>query len=524
MPISPNKRIFLNIVATYGRSLFALVCGLFSARWVLEALGQEDFGLYGVVGGLVAFISIVNVLLEVAVGRFYAVSVGAAHVAEDKNAALDECRAWFSTAVLIHTIIPLILMLIGEPLGEYAIRTGWIVVPPARLAECLWVFRFACLASFVVMVGVPFQAMYTAKQSIAELTVYGFATSLLNLGFFYYMVTHPSVWLAKYGAWMAAMLILPTVIIAVRARFVFPECRLVVHEMWDLSRVRQLAAFAGWQAFGGLGALARSQGIAILLNRHAEFGPARNSSMTIANQVAAQTETLAGAMVGAFQPAIANAYGAKDYVQMRALAFRACKLGTLLSAIFVLPLALELPTVLNLWLKEPPAYATGLCWSILAMHLIDRTAVGHMLAVAATGKIALYQAFLGGSLILTLPVAWLFVHLKWGIYATGWAMILMMMLCSWGRVWFARTIVGMSARQWFSRILMPLIALFCLALIVGSLPKLCMRSSFYRVIVTTLISEMTLLTCTWKFVFEKCEREYMRVRISGMLSKMLTWR
>ena len=78
MPISPNKRIFLNIVATYGRSLFALVCGLFSARWVLEALGQEDFGLYGVVGGLVVFIGIVNSLLGCAVGRFYAVSVGAA--------------------------------------------------------------------------------------------------------------------------------------------------------------------------------------------------------------------------------------------------------------------------------------------------------------------------------------------------------------------------------------------------------------------------------------------------------------
>ncbi len=76
--MSPNKRIFLNIVATYGRSLFALVCGLFSARWVLEALGQEDFGLYGVVGGLVAFIGIVNSLLGCAVGRFYAVSVGAA--------------------------------------------------------------------------------------------------------------------------------------------------------------------------------------------------------------------------------------------------------------------------------------------------------------------------------------------------------------------------------------------------------------------------------------------------------------
>jgi hypothetical protein len=33
-------------------SLYALVCGLFISRWVLAALGKEDFGLYGVAGGL----------------------------------------------------------------------------------------------------------------------------------------------------------------------------------------------------------------------------------------------------------------------------------------------------------------------------------------------------------------------------------------------------------------------------------------------------------------------------------------
>ena len=37
--MSPNRRIILNILATYGRSLYALVCGLFISRWVLAALG-----------------------------------------------------------------------------------------------------------------------------------------------------------------------------------------------------------------------------------------------------------------------------------------------------------------------------------------------------------------------------------------------------------------------------------------------------------------------------------------------------
>ena len=55
--MTQNRRIALNVAATYGRSLFSLVCGLFTARWVLWFLGDVDYGLYGVVGGLAAFVT-----------------------------------------------------------------------------------------------------------------------------------------------------------------------------------------------------------------------------------------------------------------------------------------------------------------------------------------------------------------------------------------------------------------------------------------------------------------------------------
>ena len=55
-----SRRILANVAATYGRSLVALVCGLLGARWILQALGQVDYGLWGVVGGLVGFVSFFN--------------------------------------------------------------------------------------------------------------------------------------------------------------------------------------------------------------------------------------------------------------------------------------------------------------------------------------------------------------------------------------------------------------------------------------------------------------------------------
>ena len=67
--MTANRRILLNIVATYGRSLYVLVLGLFTARWALQALGQVDFGLYGVVGGLTAFIVYLNGILAGAMRR-----------------------------------------------------------------------------------------------------------------------------------------------------------------------------------------------------------------------------------------------------------------------------------------------------------------------------------------------------------------------------------------------------------------------------------------------------------------------
>ena len=50
--MSPNRRIFLNIVATYGRSLYALVCGLLISRWVLAAVGKSECGLNCGGGGM----------------------------------------------------------------------------------------------------------------------------------------------------------------------------------------------------------------------------------------------------------------------------------------------------------------------------------------------------------------------------------------------------------------------------------------------------------------------------------------
>lgn len=508
--MTENRRIILNVIATYGRSLYSLVCGLFTARWVLMALGQVDYGLYGVIGGLTVFISLLNGVLSSAVSRFFSVYIGKAKVSASRHHGLEECRRWFSLAALVHTVVPCMLIAIGYPVGMYVVE-HFINIPLERLEPCRWIFRIVCITCFVSMISIPYRAMYVAKQYIAELTVYSVATTTVNVVALYYMVSHPSDWLVRYAVWMCLITSIPELIILVRALIVFPECRLRYIYCIDAARMKQILAYAGWQLFGAFGTIFRLQGMQILVNKY--FGPTINASVSVANGVSSQSATLASSMMGAFQPAIGNAFGEGKLDKMRSLAYRVCKFGLIASLIFVMPLALESSYVLTLWLETPPPYAAELCVFILLSILCDKASIGHMLAVNAAGKVALYQIFVGGIYMLTLPLAWLFIILGFGVLSIGWGIVAALALCSIARVLFARNLVGMSCGYWFLRIVCPI----CLAAIfsggVGLFIKAFMSPSLLRLVTVVLGCEVAMLPFLWRCNLDNEERLYILTRV-----------
>lgn len=505
--MTANKRIALNVIATYGRSLYALLLGLFTARWALEALGHVDYGLYGVVGGLTVFITYFNGILGGAIGRFYAVSVGK---------GVETVRRWFTTAVVLNTIVPIVLVGVGYPIGCWAIE-HFLTIPAGRVESCLWVWRFVCVSCFLGMVTLPYSAMYTAKQYIAELTVYSFATTTLNAGFLFFMVTHPGDWLIRYAFWMCLLAVLPQLIISARAHFIFPECRIVPKYLKCRQEIREICSYSLWNAWGTLGAILREQGNAILLNKY--FGPRVNAGFSVGSQVSGQTNMLSGSLIGAFSPAIMNAWGAGAYDRARTLAFQACKIGTLFILVFAIPLMLEIDEVLALWLKTPPRFAVEFCLFVLTMNIIDKLAIGQMLCVNANGKVALYQGFLGTSLVLTLPLAWLLIVLGASPCAAGWAMVVTMVFCVTGRVWFARSLVGMGATHWVRHVVLPIAVLTVLCGTIGYLPQFLMGPSLLRIGVTTALVEAVLIPLSWFLVLNRDERAFVRSKLPKFTKK-----
>ena len=142
-----------------------------------------------------------------------------------------------------------------------------------------------------------------------------------------------------------------------------------------------------------------------------------------------------------------------------------------------------------------------------------------MLAVAAKGKIAAYQIFLGGSLILTLPLAWIMVVKGWGFVSIGWAMVATMSICAWGRVWFARKLAGMNARYWMFEIMLPMGMVAGAAGGSGYLLRFVLTPGLPRIFATPIVCEVFLLPLAWFILLDATERLYLSNRIGRFLHK-----
>ena len=104
-----NKRIARNTLLLYVRMLFMMAVSLYTSRVVLNALGVEDFGIYNVVGGVVAMFGFINGSMSSATQRYITFALG--------KGDMENLRKVFSTALQIHVLIAIIIVALGETVG-----------------------------------------------------------------------------------------------------------------------------------------------------------------------------------------------------------------------------------------------------------------------------------------------------------------------------------------------------------------------------------------------------------------------
>ncbi len=493
-----SRRIILNTSATYIRSVIGVAFALFSIRWVLGALGPVDFGLYMVVGTLIVFITFINSVLAGSAGRFFAFSIG--------QGDPDDLNRWFNAALSLHFSMATILTLVGWPIGEYCINHV-LTIPPDRVLASLWIFRISLVTAFIGMASVPCIAMFTAQQRIFELALWGLLQTFATFILAWTLTLVAGDRLIFYAIGMAGISCLVFLIQVARAAGIFPACRIRTTYWFDFRRSREMFAFACWTAIGCLGTMLRNQGSALLINT--SHGPVANAAFGLANQVSLQTTRLSDSMLGAMKPEMALREGRGDRSRMLSLATRACRFGTLLAAFFSIPLIVEMDFVLQLWLGNPPAHTATMCRLMLTVFLVNQLTAGYMMAVIARGKIVAYHLTLGTMMVLTLPLAWLFLKLEYSPSSVVSAAVITMCGCSLGRVFWVRHMFNIPIRSYIAQVFLPCVATIGTAALLACGPALCLAPSLLRLALTCCAGVSAVAAIGWRVVLNTDERRFL---------------
>lgn len=408
MPISTNnKRVAKNTLALYFRSILNLFIGLYTVRIVLRTLGESDYGIYSVVGGILAFLTFLSASLYTGNQRFFSFYLGKG----------DEpgLKKIFGASLTVYILFALGLILIGEPIGVWFINSH-LNIASDRLFAANVIYQISIISSAIGIFGAPY---YTAIMAHEDMHVFGWIAiydAVVKLLICYLLVISPWDKLISYSLLLGLSGIISTAFTIIYAHLKYKECRF--HPLLDKSRIKELTTFSGWNLFGSFGWIVKNQGLSILLNLF--FGTIVNAAQGIAMSVRNYAATFSANFGNAVAPQIVKSYATNDKSALATLLYRSSKMTFFLMMIVVVPLFFCIDFILQIWIGNHTQYMNIFCQIMLLEALIDSISYPMASANQATGKIAAYQTLIGFFEMITLPVA--YILLKLGLIPE-WAFI-----------------------------------------------------------------------------------------------------
>ena len=440
-----NKRIAKNTFLLYLRMLLTMVVSLYTSRIVLKALGIEDFGIYNVVGGVVAMFSFLNSSMSSSTQRFLTFELGKG----DRN----RLQQVFSASLNVHIGICVIIFVLSETIGVWFLNSQ-LNIPYERMNAANWVLQMSIFSFCLTIIQTPFTASIIAHERMNVFAYISIIEVFLKLAVAYLITTVLMDKLILYGI---LLLVVHLIINLIYQGFCFKnyvECR--YRYIHNKELYKQLTGFAGWNLFGSIAWLLKSQGINILLNIF--FGPVVNAARGIAMQVSHAIMGFVSNFQTALNPQITKNYAQDNIAYMESLTYKGSKYSFFLLFFISLPLMLNIDYVLDLWLEEVPQYAS-IFVILIIIESLGNILWGNTMIVSmmATGNIKNYQMTVSLILLLIVPISYIVLKMGANVYSVFYISIIITIISGLTRFYYCHIQIGFSFKRMYSEILYPVL-------------------------------------------------------------------
>lgn len=403
--IFSNKRIAKNTILLYVRMFFVLFVGLFTTRIVLNTLGTEDYGIYSVVGGIVAMLSFLNAAMSGATTRFLTYELGKGNK--------ERLVKTFSTTLIIHIFIAIIIVIVSETLGVWFLKYK-LVIPESRMFAANVVLQLSILSCAISITQVPYTAIIMSHEKIDLYSYIEIINVVLKLVVVYLLMVSSADRLILYSSLMFIVSACTMLFYRIYCIKHFEECNF--RWIYDSKYIKAILGYSLWSLYPNLCFTSRQQGINFLLNIYG--GPLVNAASGLATTFSSIIDQFTNNILTAVRPPLIKLYAAGDLEKM----YNLLKISTLsvniLYGIIAIPLISNCTFMLHLWLGNIPDYTAGFCIAMVFMSFFSLNNTCVNISIQANGNIKKYSLLSGTSAIFCLVIIGILLKMGINLYIT----------------------------------------------------------------------------------------------------------
>lgn len=503
---SDNKRIAKNTVVLYIRMFFTMAVSLFTSRVILQTLGVTDYGIYNVVGGVVTMFSFLNGAMASATQRYLNVDIATGNA--------EHLKTSFRTAMQIHILIALVILVLAETVGLWFVLNK-LIIPENRMYAAMWVYQLSVVASMVSIVSLPYNAAIIAHERMGAFAYISIMDVVLKLVIVYMLVISPFDKLITYSALYLCVNLLDRFIYNLYCKKHFAEINFSFK--LDKPLFKEMSSFAGWSLWGNLAGVLFTQGLNMLLNIF--FGPTVNAARGIAVQVQNVIQGFVANVQTAVNPQITKSYAQNNLQRMHKLMFASSKFCFYLLFLMVLPLSFEAFFVLKIWLGIVPDHTVWFLRLIMFVMLTETLANPYIIANQATGKVKVYQAVVGGLLLMIVPLAYIVLKLGGNPESVYIVHGCIAIIAQFSRVYMMRNLIDLPMMTYFKNVVAPILLVAISSFIVPWFVHMNMDYGVVRFFVVCSISVVSALTCSYFLGTNSFEKDMIHEKAQAVLNK-----
>lgn len=492
--MSENKTLAKNSLILYVRLIITTIIGLYASRIVLLELGADNFGLYAIVGGLVAMLNMLNTTMIATSNRYIAIEIG--------KKSGNELNKIFNTLLVVHILFGLVLLIFVEVAGVWYVR-NYLNVDASKIPDALFVLQLSTISSIIGTVIIPFQGLITAYEKFSVRAIIEIINSVLNLGIVLLLAFHTSNKLKIY-----AFFVLSIQIVIASIYFIYCKIKYKSAVKWKFNKQKSdylgISKFFGWQLVYVAGSVGSNQGGAMIMNLF--FGTVINAAFGIASRVNEFIFSFVKNLNQAAIPQIMKNYGGDNQERSLTLVYKLSKYTYFIMLIPAVPILLSIDSILILWLKVIPPFTTVFVFLRIIHGLISCLESGFDATIDATGKIRKTKTFYSILFLSALPVIYLLYMLKFPPYIITIIFIAVEIIFLLVQTSILSKLTKFTFSKYFSGTLLPVFFVTLLIIPLFFLRKI-FDQSFISLIVVSFVSVLTTLLIIYFVGLDKQERE-----------------